>query len=92
MKHKITIEDRIIDGEWQPSRTMMAKGWFEIQEIDHVSFSGCQVHPIPLEVGEVREVKLEDIDYARTDAGQYGVLTHSPYCPFCGDDGKVILE
>jgi len=28
-------------------------------------------------------VYLSDIDYARTDAAQYGTLAHSPYCPFC---------
>jgi|GEM_PF-3927489 hypothetical protein len=55
---------------------------FEIRKIDWESFPvDCQPHIDDSDLP--RLVFIGDKDKYRTDAGACGVLSHSPYCPYC---------
>ena len=55
---------------------------YTITEIAHESFP-CNCTPHVTEVDLPCLVFLDDVDQCRTDAAQYGILAHSPYCPDC---------
>ena len=55
---------------------------FLITEIEYESFP-CECTPALVETDLPCYVLLDDVDQCRTDAAQYGILAHSPYCPDC---------